>query len=548
MGDPVALSVTIEGASDRIGEPRLPGELMRDFEVYSSGTSRSMSLVGGQSSVSLEYRYVLQPRRAGTYEIGPVTVEVAGTQYRTQSFELEILAQSRSGSPGTGSAANAQLRLDMGVDKSRVVEGEEIVLSVYFRSRGRILDRPDYTPPNTQGFVVERLPEVAGRTEIVDGVAWSVQEIRYALFPLGNGSKVIGAPKVTATVPRQSRRRDPFSSLGSFFDGRSVTVEGEPITIDVMPLPLTTDPAFSGAVGQFELRAEIDRLDAVQNDPITLSISIRGVGNLGSAGEAESGEHPSFRTFDASSEMEPQVIGGRLGGVRSIQRVFVPQVAGDLEVPAVRFVYFDPDEGAYRTLVQGPFPVRVTASERADSGPVVVGRGEVRVLSEDVRYIHTAIPELHPVGVRGRSMGWTLHLVPALALGGAWFWRRREDRLSGDVRGQRRRGAARTAGSAVATAGSDPDRLWAAISTYLTDRLALDSQVLAVREAASAVDAAGWGDDLARRVSAFGEACDFERFAPGGASGGEGLAERARSLVDELERAAGTTDRAGGGA
>ena len=406
-------------------------------------------------------------------------MEVGSTLHRTEPFELEILAQSRSGSPGTASSANSQLRLDMGVDKSRVVEGEEIILTVYFRSRGRILDRPDYTPPGTQGFVTERLPEVAGRTEIIDGVAWSVQEIRYALFPLGSGTKVIDPPTVTATVPRQSRRRDPFGSFGSFFDGRSVTVQGEPISIDVMPLPPSDDPAFSGAVGTFELGAEIDRLEVAQNDPITLSITIRGVGNLGSAGEVQSGDDVSFRTFDASSEMESQVIGGRLGGVRTIQRVFVPQVAGDLEVPAVRFVYFDPDAETYRTLEEGPFPVRVTPSERPGSGPVVVGRGEVRVLSEDVRYIHTSVPDLRPAGSKGGSPGWALHLLPALALGGAWFWRRREDRLAGDERGRRRRGAARAAGAAITAAGSDPDRLWSAISTYLADRLTLDARVLA---------------------------------------------------------------------
>jgi hypothetical protein len=554
-GERLLLTVSVSGSAGAESDPALPGEIHEHFDASFAGSSRQMSFVNGQANLSIDFRYVLIPRNTGTFTIPPITVRVGKETFLTETLEVRVEPRPapRRGSGTTQESSTrreADLFVEARVSKKRVVEGEEIILSILFFSPVRLLER-EFTPPELTGFRAEVLPEVPARTEMVEGVAYTVEEARYSLIPLGKGAKTIGSAQIRAVVP--TRRRDPFSVFGGFFDGRSMIVESEPVSITVDPLPPTEDPAFSGAIGQFELAATIDASEVDQNDPVTLTVTIEGRGNPGASGGIAATEASSFRVFDASAKTLPAPSGEGMGTRREIQRVFVPLVAGALEVPEVRFTYFDPRANDYRTLRAGPFPIVVRAAEGGSMvGMPIAGKGEVRKLREELRFIHTDAGDLEPIGRPGtRSWGWLIHLVPAATLAVVWVRRRQEDRLAGDRGLQRARRAAQAARSRLAAAQSRGEdgyaELWSAIGGYLADRMDLPVAVSTAREAERQLLDRGLPAVLATNVRAFGEQCDFARFAPGTpAEKAHDLLSRATALLDELEKALSTTGRGAG--
>ncbi len=551
LGERVVLTVIVEGSMNTRAEPQIPQVVESQFDVYSSGSSSNFSLSSGGFSSSVSYTYTLVARQEGKISIPRIPVRVGRDEYQTNPVEITVLAAGAQPPPPPAAGkstvpapaeASQDLFLVATVDNARPYEGEEIVLTLSFAYRVNLLDRPQFEPPQTTGFVTERLPDRPAREELIGGRRFTVQEIRYALFPVGGGEKTIGPARIVCSVPAR-RRSDPFSLFGSWFDGRTVNVESKPIAVSVRSLPETDEASFSGAVGSFEMDASIDADEIVQNEAITLTITISGVGNLGSAGEVRTPETSQFRIFDASSELEPQIIGDRLGGTRRIKRAFVPLRPGGMAVPEVRFTYFDPAAGRYRTLSQGPFPVMVKPAEAVAGAPMVVGKGEVRLLQEDVRYIHTDSPAFRRVGSGGRSWVWLVHVLPALILTGTAVWRRQQDRLASDHAYSRARRAMSRARKRLQDAREDaaelPAVLWGAVGGYIADRLNVSSAALTADEAQRLLQVAGCGPELAGRIKSLGERCDFARFAPASSSQERSaLRLEAEELLEDLDRQA----------
>lgn len=555
-GEALTFTITVTGALTGVTEPRLPDEVRASFDVFSSGTSRQMTFTNGVTQSSITYRYEMVPKSSGDLVIPAIPITAGDQTTKTEPIHLEVSARGTRPPPSGArrdpsggeeeSAVSDVVRLIASVDETEVVEGEEILLTITFLHRVRLIDRPEFEPPSFSGFVQERLPDGPLREEVRDGVLYNVQELRYALFPLGRGEKTIGSARVVATVPRRGRR-DAFSVFGSWFDGREMVVTSDPITVRVAPLPSTDDPAFSGAVGTFSMKATIDSDDVSQNEPVTLTIRISGVGNLGTMGEMTAAVSERFRVFDASSETENKVVGDRLGGVRTIQRAFVPLEAGDQEIPRVRFTYFDPGAGAYRTHTAGPFPVHVRAAASSGSAPLIVGKNEVQRLQDDVRFIRTSLTDLRRVGERTPSVAYAIHLLPLALVGGALVWRRRQDRLATDVAYSRARRAAARARRTLRDGsidGAGRAAVWSAVGGYVADCLNAPESVLTATEAArrlEPIDA-----ELAGRVRAFGERCDFARYAPSDATSDPArLQSDAEAILGELEGAMRTSHRGG---
>ena len=62
----------------RGAEPDLP--VLEGFEVTPAGQESQVSFVNGRTSSSVAYRFLLTPKRPGTFEVGAATLEVDGTR------------------------------------------------------------------------------------------------------------------------------------------------------------------------------------------------------------------------------------------------------------------------------------------------------------------------------------------------------------------------------------------------------------------------------------------------------------------------------------
>ena len=582
VGEAASLSVTVEGASRVGAKPSVPA--VPGLEIQSRGQSSNLSIVNGRMSQSVSFQYVVFATKAGSYTIGPIELRDGNKVAQADPVALSVVRAGATspGSPG-GAGSNGQAPADdessfaggalfvKGViDKDRVVLGEQVTLRFQFWKRADVplLDQPQYSPPETPGFWREDLPPQRTSSRNVQGQPYEVTELVYALFPTQAGRLEISGAGLECTVPTRSRRRDPFDvfgMLGGMGEPRRVKLETTTLRVQVDPLPQPAPAEFTGGVGQYRIEGALDRTRATQNEPLTLTLSISGTGNVSAVGDPKLPELIDFRAYPPTAETSPTADGNqtlandndRAAGKKSWKIVLIPESTGRKTVPAIRIATFDPASRGYKQLSVGPFEVVVDPASSLPSGAVP---GEVARVGRDLRTIRTET-HLRPTGSRapwGTAGFWLLQLAPLSLLAAAWGYRTKLEREANDRVGHRSRRApgrlrreveALRAESGSGAAPADGfKRFGDALERYFTERFNFPVRGRTREELAECLRAAKVEESVITETRALLDRCDFALFAPA-AVGASDLSEalaQALAIADRLDDAAKGIKRIGG--
>jgi hypothetical protein len=132
--------------------------------------------------------------------------------------------------------------------------------------------------------------------------------------------------------------------------------------LEVRPLPRAGQPrGFSGAVGQFELRAALPAGDARVSEPITLRFTLSGHGDLDRVQVPGVPDSADFKAYPPSVAADPGA-DGKKPATQTFEQVIVPLRAGQLTLPPVEVPVFDPVAGRYTTLATAPLSLVVQPS------------------------------------------------------------------------------------------------------------------------------------------------------------------------------------------
>jgi len=241
---------------------------------------------------------------------------------------------------------------------------------------------------------------------------------------------------------------DPFGAVHE----RELTLHTPVQPIEVLPLPEGGRPAdFSGAVGQFDVRATVPRA-ATQLEPTTLTLAISGRGSFDRVTTSGLPSSPALKTYPPAARTNDSP------GMRTFEQPIVPEASGEQTIPPVAFSYFDPRTGRYETAHSQPLTLQVAAAASASATrPAAAGaRSEWR----SDRPLATHASGRPPV--YRRAWFWLLEVIPLAAL--LVLWRRRS---RGHTRRAQKRALAREIGAwradmHRAAAAADSPRFFAA--------------------------------------------------------------------------------------
>ena len=542
VGEVVALTIEVEGtqAAEVPEFAQVDGLTIR----YVGPTSR-FSSVNGRVTTSVTHSYAVTGQRPGRYRVGPFSVRAGGEAATGNAVEIVVAPRSTSDTQ----AAGEPIRLVLEPEKSTAYIGERIALRLELMVGDLAVDNLHFPELDAEGFTADPFTQPTRRQEIVGGKRWTVLGFRTVLTPLRAGTLTLGPARMQIDVIETARS----GGRGSLFDnfigsGRRRTQElrSAAAPIEVSALPAEGRPRdFSGAVGQFELDVEAAPTTLAVGDPITLRIAIRGVGNL------ENTKPPQARVGDEFRSYDPTVVDDQTGpGKLAVEQVLIPRDETVRRIPAVRFSFFEPESGTYRTLERGPFPLQVQPSSVA-RGPEIVGvTGEDIVaapekLGRDIVYIKERPGDLRRHGDALHLQPWfaLFQLVPPFAaFAGIRLVRRRRAREA-DPRSRRFRRAGRSARKELSALASKVeesrfyDELTAAVGRYLAAKLDLPPGALernAVLAQLARAGVAGAGNEAAAR---YFELVERVRYAATGGSVADqrSALELARALVDALE-------------
>jgi len=540
MYENATLEITIESDEKTVPQPQLPP--LTDFQVFSSGRSQNIQTVRGRVSSKVIYRYVLAPRQTGRFVIGPASVTVNGVTHSSQTEAVIVNdgpapqpgAQQQQQDPGA-TRANRERRVFItgSLDKDTVYVNQPVTFIFRFYSGERLLSNPEYQRPAFTGFWVEDLPPQRKYQTTVEGIPYEVTEIRTALFPAESGVRTIPQAEVTATV-RSARRRNtnqrnnPFSLFDdSFFDrGEPLKLTSEALRLVVLPTPQTTmKPAPSGLVGEFEIRASTDTRAVNVGDPITVSVTITGEGNVKSIPSPYRDTLPNFRMFSGGTSENITTADYRIRGSKTFDEVFVPQRAGTYSLPAFAVTYFDPKKKEYQTARTEPIEITVTGGAADFTIPSLkLEPDQISDLAADVRFLKTEgdnLRRLSNPGLFGLAF-WAGHLIPLLGLIGFFTWRRGVIKEASDPVGRRRRLALQVAvmrlhrDPAISATALTFNELADVLMQFYNDRFGKSAQGQTRNEIRATLLTNSVPADAAQKYLDMLDQCDRGRYAPGG--------------------------------
>ena len=371
-----------------------------------------------------------------------------------------------------------------------------------------------------------------------------VTELRMALFPTTPGRHLVGAASLRCVV-QDLPDPDPNDPFGALAGGqlRKVSLSTDPIPIEAVELPAS--PAdFRGAVGRFSLEGSVDRQEVRQNEPITLTVRIRGTGNIKTVPDPAPPVLNNFKQYPGESSTNLTKSETEVRGEKTVQTVLIPQVVGEYTLPSLSLTYFDPELRQFHTVHTSAIPVRVRAGTAEAQAPPTAGSAPVASGPGDVRFIRTGAGNWRrpDAGILEDSRVWLLDVLPLAGLLAGLLLLDRHGQSAGrsspgKSAGRARQALRRVGATAPSSAQDFVGQVQKALGDYFIEVLSLPAG--ATQEAIlGEMTRRGYASatvELARQEL---EYLDGARFAPGGMdeSGRKSRRASAERLLETLEK------------
>ncbi|MCC7335663.1 MAG: BatD family protein [Pirellulaceae bacterium] len=406
VGTPITLQISIADASD-YQQPTIPE--IDGCDIRSAGRpsqSSQVTIVNGRRSEShsVTMRYLITPRRPGSFEIPSIEVQADGktTKIPPQQFVV------------TKSVTGDLLFVEIEGNKDKVFVGQplDLTLKIWIkpyrdRERELVLSEEDMwkmlSKQTSWGGFAARMQELAengqrpGGQEVLrdngqgEQRSYYLYEIPATVYPKRPGKIDADDVQIVVNYPTKlGQSRSPFGSLfedspfgsgspfsgmmnddffGSPFGNRLAVTASRPVVGDVsvgstqvVPVPLEGRPNdYRGAVGRYRIVTHATPATVDAGDPITLDIGIAGSGPMEFVQAPPlnelTGLVADFKVADESLA----------GFVQDDAKVFSttirPRREGITEIPAIPFSFFDPDTEKYVTVKSDPLSITVNKSE-----------------------------------------------------------------------------------------------------------------------------------------------------------------------------------------
>jgi len=489
QGGNVALTVTGEGDIGWSADFTLPD--LPSVTVQSGGVNQSMTVVNGKSRTSVARTWYLTVHEKANFTIGPVAVTAEGETCRTEAIDIVVTDPKPAASvppthtgnrvpPPAGSTGSTaghvgdDIFVTLSVDHEEAWVGQQLILYFRYYRRVQPWNRPDYMPPRAEGFWREGLGPEKNFRQVVQGRAYSVTEIRYALFPTRSGDLVVEP----AELVFPENIADRFFSTRRRNSGPRV-LRTDSLKITVKDLPLPKPEGFTGlAASRCDLRATVDRDTVPRGEAIGFRLQLESDGFLKGFPGMTVPAPVGARLHDATENFSSVPGDGRMSWRVVQEKVIIPGEEGLLRIPPVQLHWFDVNKGRYRTASTHLAEVVVTPSDLPFAGTEESGflRQELSRLGDDLAFIHQVPENLdrRENPWTGGVFWWVFLLAPAALLVG---YRVILDRMAAsrlNPAAQRRRQALPRARQRLSEAAGehDPAERWALVARAIVEFVA----------------------------------------------------------------------------
>ncbi len=158
---------------------------------------------------------------------------------------------------------------------------------------------------------------------------------------------------------------DPYFGRGAYYETMAQTAIMNPAYFKVIKLPDTTSTdTFSGAVGEFKIKATIPPGDIFVDEDASIIVTLEGKGVLPDDILPEYqdafGSGNKLKSFEVNSEVYTD--GNDIISKKELECVFIPIDINNCKIGKFRFGFFNPSTKKYEIVESDPIDVEVKSS------------------------------------------------------------------------------------------------------------------------------------------------------------------------------------------
>ncbi len=566
LGEQFRLTYSVNSKGKNIQLPALDG--FRVLMGPSTSSSMSTQIINGKvtSNSSYSYTYVLLAEEEGKFNIKPASISVDGETKTSNSLTIEVVkvnqTQQESESKQSQNSASSQkitednLFVKVKLDRSSVYMGEHIVATIKVYTRLTIAGFGDSKFPPFDGFLSQEVPtpgQIALERENINGTIYNTGIIRkLILFPQHTGEITID-PFELEVIIRQAKANKRSGFFDDFFNNYQdikVPRKSKPIKIQVKDFPSNKPASFDGAVGNFDLTTTIDKDSVKANDAITMRVKVAGNGNLKLIKPLEFKFPADFEVYDPKTSQNLKSSETGMTGSTTFEYLIIPRHAGNFEIPAVDFSFFDPNAKIFRTRSTSKFNIKVSKGEGDASGTIIssFSKEKVKFLGEDIRFIKTNdfSPQLKGEVFFGTTNFYLAYIIPFFLFILAFVFNRKRIKENADTAKLKNKRANRVAMKRLKAASASLkakqkdqfyDEILKAIWGYTSDKLNLPLENLNKENISEILLSKGVELELKDEFISILDTCEFARYSPSaGSSEMDELYQKSMDTITKLEK------------
>ncbi len=553
-GQQFAVTFTVNAAASNLKAPSFKG-----FSVLSGpnqSSSSSMQIINGRmsQSVSYSFTYYLQAGNEGSYTISPAKITVEGKSFETETFTIKVVKATANGggqqqqqsrqqqnNQATTTIGDKDLFLKASVSNASPYLGEQVVVTYKLYTSVAIAQYSINKLSSNKGFWSENLTKENEKPkqykEYLNGKQYIVAEIRkVALFPQESGKLNVEPLEVEVIAQIQNQKRRTNSIFDFFDDPFSSSVQNvkkvlkaNNLSINAKPLPTVNKPDdFTGAVGNFTFRSDIDKTELKANDAVNLKFTISGRGNIKLIDKLNIVFPTDFETYDPKINDNINASENGVSGTKTFDYLIIPRNQGVYTIKPVTFTYFDLNKGKYITLSSPEYTLKVAKGDGKQNNVAMtsVNQEEIKYIGSDIEHIKTKPMQLNKKGQHFflSDLFFIILLIPFVLFVVALIFRRKHIKLKSNIALLKNRKATKVANKRLKKAkiylvSREKDKFYVEISQalwgYISDKFSIPLSDLSMDSVKDALAKQNVADEIVTDFIKTLNNCEFARFAPG---------------------------------
>lgn len=368
LGQASEIQLVFENCSPN-GTPTVPR--VNGVSLELAGQSQSTEIVNFNVTRRVLLTYVARPTQRGTVDIPPFDIPTDKGNVRVPAASFTV-GDATLGNSGATLDSVIQARLNPPAEP--VWAGEVFpltyTLSIVRRFSAQLASNVEWSsaPLSVEDWSKPEMGELTS-----GGETRNVATYRTRALARTPGSVALSPAQQLVNVQTGTSAFGLFSrpTMEQF----AITTPAAGLT--VKPLPSPAPASFTGAVGDFTLTSKIVPTTAAPGEPITWTLELAGTGNWPDLGGLPARDASrDFRVVQPQAKRTTKE-GSLFEATLTEDVVLIPTQPGTYRLGPVRWSYFDPKAGEYRTLTTetvtvtiAPAPAAVAAGSGAAGSSV----------------------------------------------------------------------------------------------------------------------------------------------------------------------------------